>query len=73
MFNVDVFRCLGVFVKQSWSRLFFVRHLWLVNQVVTDTSLPTVRIYHLFYRFDAIQMHLILYLLIDYIYKYPIV
>jgi hypothetical protein len=49
------------------------RRLWLVNQVATDASLPTVRIYRLFYRSDAIQIHLILYLLIDYVYRHSIV
>jgi hypothetical protein len=49
------------------------RRLWLVNQVVTDASLPTVRICHLFYRSDAVEMHLILYLLVDYIYRHSIV
>jgi hypothetical protein len=49
------------------------RRLWLVNQVTTDASLPTVRICRLFYRSDAIQIHLILYLLIDYVYRHSIV
>jgi hypothetical protein len=49
------------------------RRLWLVNQVTTDVSLPTVRICRLFYLSDAIQIHLILYLLIDYVYRHSIV
>jgi hypothetical protein len=49
------------------------RRLWLVNQVTTDASLPTVRICRLFYRSDAIQIHLILYLLIDYVCRHSIV
>jgi hypothetical protein len=43
------------------------------NQVATDASLPTVRICRLFYRSNAIQIHLILYLLIDYIYRHSTV
>jgi hypothetical protein len=46
------------------------RRLWLVTQVATFVSLTTVRIYRLLYRSDGIQMHLIMYLLIDYIYIY---
>jgi hypothetical protein len=49
------------------------RRLWLVNQVATDASLPTVQIGRLFYRSDAIQIHLIMYLLIDYVYKHFII
>jgi hypothetical protein len=49
------------------------RRLWLVNQVVTDVSLSTVQICRLFYRSAAVQMHLILYLLVDYIYRHSIV
>jgi hypothetical protein len=49
------------------------RRFWLVNQVATDVSLPTVRIYRLFYRSDAIKIHLILYLLIDYVYRHSII
>jgi hypothetical protein len=45
----------------------------VVNQVATDASLPTVRICRLFYRSDAIQIHLILYLLIDYVYRHSTV
>jgi hypothetical protein len=63
----------GLFAKKSYSRLSVKRRLWLVNQVTTDASLPTVRICHLFYRSDAIQIHLILYLLIDYVYRHSIV
>jgi hypothetical protein len=43
------------------------------KQVATDASLPTVRICRLFYRSDAVQMHLILYLLTDYIYRHYII
>jgi hypothetical protein len=49
------------------------RRLWLVNQVATDASLYTVRIYRLFYRFDVVKMYLILYLLTNYIYRHYIV
>jgi hypothetical protein len=63
----------GVFAKKSYSRLSMKRRLWLVNQVVTDASLPTLRICRLFYRSAAVQMHLILYLLVDYIYRHSIV
>jgi hypothetical protein len=49
------------------------RRLWLVNQVVIDASLPTVRICRLLCRSAAVQMHLILYLLVDYIYRHSIV
>jgi hypothetical protein len=42
------------------------------NQVATY-ALPTVRICRLFYRSDAIQIHLILYLLIDCVYKHSII
>ena len=67
-------RCFrGLFAKKSQSRLSVKRRLWLVNQVTTDASLPTVRICRLFYRSDAIQIHLILYLLIDYVYRHSIV
>jgi hypothetical protein len=67
-------RCLrGLFAKKSYSRLPVKRRLWLVNQVATDASFLTVRICRLFYRFDAIQIHLILYLLIDYVYRHSIV
>jgi hypothetical protein len=44
----------AIYKKKSWSRLSIKRHLWLVTQVVTDVSPPTVRIHRLFYRFDAI-------------------
>ena len=67
-------RCFrGLFAKKSQSRLSVKRRLWLVNQVTTDASLPTVRICRLFYRSDAIQIHLILYLLIDYVYRHSTV
>jgi hypothetical protein len=50
------------------------RRLWLVTQVViTDVSPSTVRIYRMFYRSDVVQAHLLLYLLIYYIYRHSIV
>jgi hypothetical protein len=64
MFNVEDFKVSKeVFAKKnkSWSCLSTKRHLWLVTQVATDDSLPTVRISHLFYRSDVIQASLLLY------------
>jgi hypothetical protein len=46
------------------------RHIWLVTQVAIDISAPIVRIRRLFYRSDVVQTYLLLYLLIDYIYRH---
>jgi hypothetical protein len=43
------------------------------NRRLTLHSLHTVRIRRLFYRFDDIQAHLLLYLLVYYIYRHSIV
>jgi hypothetical protein len=53
--------------------LFVKRYLWFVTQVAADTSSPTVRICHLFYQSDVVQTYLLIYLLIDYIYRHFIV
>jgi hypothetical protein len=73
MFNVDALEVFEVGIcKKKWSRLFVKRRLWLVTKVVTNVSLPTVRIYRLLYQYNAAQMHLLLYLLLDYIYRHSI-
>ena len=46
------------------------RRLCLVTQVATEATPPTVRIRRLFYGYDVVKTHLLLYLLIDYIYRH---
>jgi hypothetical protein len=58
---------------KSWSYLFVKIHVWLVTQVATYVSLPSVRICGLFYQSNVVQVHLLLYLLIDYIYRHSII
>jgi hypothetical protein len=43
------------------------------NPSSNDASLLTVRICRMFYRSDVVQMHLILYLLTNYIYRHSII
>jgi hypothetical protein len=75
VFNVDIFEMSKeTFAKKkSWSRLFVKRRLWFVNQIATDVSLPIVRIRRLFYPSYVVQTHLLMYLLIDSIYRHFIV
>jgi hypothetical protein len=74
VFNVEALEVFkeGIW-KKSWSCLFVKRRLWLVTQVAIDASLSIVRVHGLFYRSDVVQVHLLLYLLIDYIYRHSIV
>jgi hypothetical protein len=73
VFNVDALEMFkrGIY-KKTGSRLSAMRRLWLVTQVATDASLLTLRICRLFYRSDDVHTHLLLYLLIQYIYKHSI-
>jgi hypothetical protein len=59
--------------KKTWSRLSVKRRLFLVTQVAIDATPPTVRIRRLFYRYNVVKAHLLLYLLIDYIYRHSII
>jgi hypothetical protein len=68
---LEVFK--GAICKKTWSRLSVKRRLFLVTQVATDATPPTVRIFRLFYRYDVVKAHLLLYLLIDYIYRHSII
>jgi hypothetical protein len=64
---------MGIYKKILEPSLREETHLARNPSIATDTSLPTVRICRLFYRSDDVQIHLILYLLIDYIYKHSII
>lgn len=59
-------------VVSSWS-LFLKRRLGLLTQIATDVLFSTIWIYRLFYRFDVVQTHLLLYLSIDHIYRHYII
>jgi hypothetical protein len=59
--------------EKSWSHLSVKRHICLVTQIATDVSPPTVLIRRLVYRSDVVHTHLLLYLLIGYIYIHSII
>jgi hypothetical protein len=67
---LDIFK--RVFTKDRGT-VFVKRYLWLVTQIATNVLSSTVHIYRLFYRSDTVQAHLLLYLLIDYIYRHSII
>jgi hypothetical protein len=75
LINVETLKVFkGTICKKIVELFSMKRRLWLVTQVViTDVSPSTVRIYRMFYRSDVVQAHLLLYLLIYYIYRHSIV
>jgi hypothetical protein len=74
VFNIETLEVFKrLFAKKMWRRLFVKKSLWLITQVVTNAFTFFVRIHRLLYRYDALQTHSLLHLLVEYVYRHSII